>query len=314
MWLALLSTCGAASAAVNATDAARRVLMDGRIDEAVHLLQADLASQPNDGEAHLLLCRAFYAERKIDAAVPQCEAAVASMPSSSVAHDWMGRAYGMKASSAGPFGGLKLARQVRESFETAFSLDPHNPDAANDLAEFYVNAPALVGGGTDKASQLADRIASNLPQPAHRIRALVAAKRKDYATAEREYRAAVDVHHAPAAWVDLGGFLKAQQQTSSAVDAFQHAIAADHAKDSALVDAASYLIDMHTQPDLATSALRQYLSGDAKSDAAPVVRVYVLLGRLQASAGDTAAARDEFNKSLRLAAGYGPALKALQTL
>lgn len=315
--LALLSGSGGKALAnmdSHPAQKAKHVLMEGSVDEAVQMLQANLASQRDDGESHLLLCRAYYSEQKIDAAVTQCEVAVKLMPSSSVAHDWMGRAYGVKASSAGPLSGLKLAHQVLASFEAAFSLDPHDADAANDLAEFYVNAPALVGGGTDKAAQLADRVASDLPQTAHRIRALIAVKRKDYATAEKEYRAAVEVKHSAAAWVDLGGFYKSQKQPASAVDALQHAIAADTSKDSALVDAASYLIDMHTQPEAATNALRQYLSGDSKSDAAPVIWVYVLLGRLHESAGNKAAARDEFNKALRLAANYGPAIKALQTL
>ena len=288
--------------------------MNGYADEAIQLLEKQVDVHPDDGEAQLLLCRAYFAEQQVDRAIPHCEAADRVMPNSSSAHDWMGRVYGMKASNAGPISGLKLAHQVREAFEAAFSLDTRNAEAANDLAEFYIDAPPLVGGGLEKAEQLANRIAGDLPQSAHRIRAMVAVKRKDYDTAEREYRAAISVANAPAAWVDLGGFYKARRRTADAVTALQRAIDLDASRDSALVDAASYLMDMHLQPNVAMNALDRYLSGDSKSDAAPVIWVYVLLGRLQQSNGNNAAAREEFNKALQLAANYGPALKALKAL
>ncbi len=290
------------------------MLMEGEIDESVRLLQSELTTHPGDGESELLLCRAYFAEQRIDASVNHCEAAVKALPSQSSAHDWMGRAYGMKASGAGPIGGLRLARQVRAEFESAVALDPRSADAANDLAEFYVNAPALVGGGIDKANQLADRVANDLPQTAHRIRALVAVKRKDYATAEQEFRAAVAVKGSPAAWVDLGGFYQGRRRTNDAVAALRQAIASDSAKDSSLVDAASYLMDMHVQPEMAMNALREYLSGGSRSDKAPVVWVHILLGRLQQASGNKDAARYEYEKSLQLATDYSPAVRALQTL
>jgi tetratricopeptide (TPR) repeat protein len=288
--------------------------MDGRVDDAVRLLQGALVDSRDDGEIHLLLCRAYFSEQQIDQAIPECESAVRLMPHSSSAHDWVGRVYGTKANGAGPISGLKLAHQVREAFEVAVSLDPHNADAANDLAEYYVGAPPLVGGGTDKAEALADKIAGELPQAAHRIHALAAEKRKDYATAEREFQAAVEVKQAPDAWVDLGGFYKNRKQTAKAVDALQHALAADRTKDAAMVDVASYLMDMHVKPDVAMQALQQYLAGDAKNDAEPVILVRVLLGRLRESNGDKAGAREEFNRALELAANYGPAKRALQNV
>jgi tetratricopeptide (TPR) repeat protein len=288
--------------------------MDGRVDDAVRMLQAAVAANGSDGQSHLLLCRAYFSEQQSDEAVRECEAAVKLMPKSSEAHDWMGRAYGVKASSAGPLTGLKLAHRVRESFETAFALDPRSAAAADDLAEYYIGAPSVVGGGLDKADALANKIEATLPQMAHRIRGLAAEKRKDNAGAEREFLAAVAVAHTPDAWVDLGGFYQRTKMNDKAVDALKSAIAADKSKGPAVVDAASYLIDMHVASDVATKALREYLASGAKSDAAPVIRVHLLLGTLLKNAGDTAGAKIELNKALELAANYGPAKRALKGL
>jgi predicted Zn-dependent protease len=288
--------------------------MDGRVDDAIRLLNTQISADPNDGEAHLLLCRAYLSEKVLDTAVHECEIAAKLLPRSSAAQDWLGRACGVKADDAGPLTGIKLALRVRDAFAAAFALDPHSKDAANDLAEYYIGAPSIVGGGFDKALAVAAKIEPEFPQLAHRIRGRAAEKQKDYATAEREYHAAIDVHNAPDAWVDLGGMFKRRKMTAPAVDAIQHAFAADKAKDDALVDGASFLVDMKVQRELALKSLEQYLAGNAKTDEAPVIRVYVLIAKLHALNGDKAGASAALNKALSLAANYQPAKKALQDL
>jgi tetratricopeptide (TPR) repeat protein len=302
----ILSTAHAAPASL-----AEKTLMEGRVDEAIRMLQAQ---HTDDGATHLLLCRAYFSEQQSDDAIRECEAAVAALPKSSEAQDWLGRAYGVKAGTSGPLTGLKLAHRVRESFEAAVALDPHSTAAADDLAEYYIGAPSVVGGGLDKAEALATKIENDLPRLAHRIRGLIAEKRKDDATAEREFLADVAVNHSPEAWVDLGGHYTRRKMTAKAVDALQHAIAADRVKDSSIVDAASYLIDLHTQSELATRTLQQYLAGSAKSDAAPVIHVHLLLSNLLKYSGDKAGAKIELNKALELASNYGPAKRALEKL
>jgi tetratricopeptide (TPR) repeat protein len=292
--------------------AAEKSLLQGRIDDSVTVLKRLVAANPNDGQAYLLLCRGFYAEEHIDEAISACENAVRANARNSEAQDWLGRAYGVKADHAGPLQGFLLARDVRAAFEAAVASDPGSSAAVGDLSEYYVAAPPVVGGGLDKADELADRCLARMPQQAHRIRALVAEKRKDYGTAEREFQAAVDVAKRPDAWVDLGGFYERRKQPDRAVEAIEHGLAADRAKDASIVDAASILNEMHREPRLAKLALQQYLASNAKSDAVPAVRVYVMLGKMLAEAGDTPGARIEFGKALELASNYAPAKRALK--
>ena len=298
--------------ALQELQAAEQSLMQGRIDGAVATLQRILSVNPKDGHADLLLCRSFYAEQQQDAAIGACENAVQALPQDSEAWDWMGRAYGMKASQAGPVAAFALARKVKAAFEAAVALDPSNGAAVDDLGEYYVYAPSIIGGGQDKAVSLANRVATQLPQQAHRIQALAAEKRKDYGTAEREFKAAIDVGKGPDTWVDLGAFYWRRQQQDKAVDALKHSLAVDRAKDFSIVNAASLLDSMHREPQLAEQAMEQYLSSDAKSDAAPVVKVDVTLGKLLDRQGDKAGANIEFNRALELASAYEPAKLALK--
>jgi tetratricopeptide (TPR) repeat protein len=294
--------------------AAERALMQGQIDEAVARAQRIAAINPKDGQAYLLMCRSFYAEAHAAEAIDACAKATQAMPRSSEAQDWLGRAEGLKAEHAGIINGLRLALSVRAAFEAAVALDPHNGDAIDDLGEFYIDAPSLVGGGLDKAAALANQAEEDQPQPAHRIRAMAAEKRKDYGTAEREFRAAVGVANRPGAWDDLGAFYRRRGQYDQAVDALKQGLAANHAKDSCLVDAASLLNRMHREPELAEKALRDYLDSGVKSDAAPVIKVHLMLGKQLASEGDKAGAKIEFEAALQMAAGYAPAKQALQQL
>jgi tetratricopeptide (TPR) repeat protein len=295
-------------------DAALRALMQGRVDDSIAMLRTLLTQNPADAPSHLLLCRAFYSEELADPAVVECEAALKSLASNSAAQDWMGRAYGLKANTAGYIAGYKLAHKVQAAFEAAVNLDPRNSAATDDLSEYYIAAPAMIGGGLDKAEALADRIQAQSPQSGHRIHGLVAEDRKDYGTAEREFRAAVGVARRSDAWVDMGHYYARRKQLDQAADALHHALAADRPIDASAVDAASIFTEIHREPETAAHALRDYLDHGMKSDAAPAFKALLMLGQLQASQGDKAGAQAQFQKALQLARDYAPAKKALQSL
>jgi len=305
--------CGARALA---PDAARAdaLLQQGKVDQAGALLQQTLGAQPGDALAHHLLCRVYYAQDMADAAVKECEQAARSSPNDSDTQMWLGRTYGLKASTSGPLTAFSFARKVRSSFERAVQLNPANVQAMSDLGEFYVAAPGIVGGGLDKAQALAAKMRPRFPSQSHRLLGLIAEKRNDTATAEAEFKLAAETGRTPEAYVDLGHFYQKHHQPEKALEALEAAIDADHRKDAALVDVASILTSAHRSPQLAENVLREYLSSPAKSDAAPAFKVHVQLGDLLARRGDTAAARREYAAATAMAAHYEPARKALQGL
>jgi tetratricopeptide (TPR) repeat protein len=291
---------------------AASLLQQGRVDEAAALLHETVSSEPNNAKAHQLLCRVYYAQDMADAAIQQCELASAADPGDSDTQMWLGRAYGMKASKANAFTAFSLARKVRSAFERAVQLDPANVHAMSDLGEYYVAAPAIVGGGLDKAQQLAQKLQPYSAARYHRLLAEIASKKKDTATAEAEYRAAAAAGKTPEAYIDLAQFYQEQGQPDKAVSAVQAGIEADRGKGSVLVDAASILTAANRSPELAERLLREYLSSPAKTDGAPAFKVHVQLGDLLLKQGDAAGAHREFAAALALASNYVPARKALQ--
>jgi tetratricopeptide (TPR) repeat protein len=311
--LCLLSALLAASLPLRADRVqADSLLQQGRVDEAAALLHGIVSSQPDNAKARQLLCRVYYAQEMADDAIRECELAAAADPNDSDTQMWLGRAYGMKASKANALTAFSLARKVHNAFERAVQLNPANVHAMSDLGEYYVAAPAIVGGGLDKAQRLAQQLQPYSAARYHRLLAEIANKRKDTATAEAEYRAAAAAGKTAEAFIDLGQFYQEKGQQDKALSAVQAGVEADYRNDSVLVDAASILMAANRSPELAERLLREYLSSPAKSDGAPAFKVHVQLGDLLLKRGDTAGARREYAAALALASNYVPARKAIQ--
>jgi tetratricopeptide (TPR) repeat protein len=309
----LLSAFLAVSLPLRADHAqAYSLLQQGRVDEAAALLHETVNSQPDNAKAHQLLCRVYYAQEMADAAIRECELAAAADPNDSDTQMWLGRAYGLKASRVNALSAFALAKKVHSAFERAVQLNPTNVHAMSDLGEYYVAAPAIVGGGLDKAQRLAQQLQPYSAARYHRLLAEIADKRKDAATAEAEYRAAAAAGKTPEAFIDLGQFYQEKGQLDKALSAVQAGLEADHGKDSVLVDAASILTTANRSPELAERLLREYLSSPAKSDGAPAFKVHVQLGDLLLKRGDSAGAHREYAAALALASNYVPARKAMQ--
>src|SRR5690348_16856443 len=133
-------------------------LRQGRADDAYALLQPALQANSQDAEGQQLLCRLSLQLERWDEAVSACEKAVALDGSSSDNHLWYGRALGEKADRVSFIRAYGLAKRVKTEFETAVALDPRNAEALSSLGEYYAEAPAIVGGGSDKAEGIARRL------------------------------------------------------------------------------------------------------------------------------------------------------------
>jgi tetratricopeptide (TPR) repeat protein len=287
-------------------------LKQGRVDEAAARLNETLAAQPHDARAHQLRCRVYYAQDISDAAVRECEQATQDDPQNSDHQMWLGRAYGLKAMQVNMLTAFGVAKKVHTAFERAVQLNPGNVAAMSDLGQFYVSAPGIVGGGVDKAQELSARLLPRSAAKGHRLLALIAQKKNDMATAESEFKKAVDAGKTPEAWMDLAQFYQQQSQYDKAVAAVQSSVEANKTKNAALVDAASLLTDMKRQLDLAERLLRDYLASSAKSDDAPAFKVHQQLGDLMKLRGDLAGAKREYVTATTMASNYGPARKAVQ--
>ena len=301
----------AAALAASATDFAKDMLAAGRVDEVISELNGHLASAPSDAESSNLLCRAYYEREDWDHAESSCKRAASLEPDNARFHLWLGRVYGEKADRANVLAAVGLAEKARGEFEHAVQLNPNDVDARLDLAEFYVLAPRILGGGEQKAREQAQAIGTLNPGREHWVYARIAEQKKDAVTAEREYRQYIDLSKGAAeAWLNLAFFLRRQLRIEEMEQALVKLSQAPMSRLDALFDASEILYRTGRNFPFATELLRRYLAA-GPVEAAPAFKARYLLGLLLEKQGDKAGAAQEYRASLSLARNFGMAQQAL---
>jgi len=301
--------------ALSAADSAdSQLLAQGRVDDAIASLQHRISHAP-DAESYNLLCRAYFTLSDWDHGIAACEKAVSLDPANAQYHLWLGRLYGEKADHSRFLTAAGLAKKVRGEFETAVRLNPNSADARTDLAEFYMEAPGIMGGGRDKAEAQAQELASMDPVKAGWVKGHLAEKNKDLISAESEYRAAIKASHGAArAWLNLASFYRQTGRLDQMEDAIRHVSSAPMNQTEVLMEGAAMLLRSHRDLPLATQLLRRYLSSTPTVEAAPAFKAHYLLGTALEQQGDKSAAAQEYRASLVLAKNFALAQTALDRL
>src|SRR5450755_1749342 len=300
-----------ASLTASLADSAKDKLAAGRIDEAIAELSGRLSSTPADAESSNLLCRAYYTLEEWDRAESLCRKAVSLDPQNIHLHLWLGRVYGEKADRVNFMSAAGLAGKVRGEFERAVELNPKDVEARLDLAEFYIDAPGIVGGGEQKARDQAQSVGTMNPAREHWVYARIAEHKKDSASAEREYHQYVDLSKGDAeAWLNLALFLRRQKRFDEMEQAVVKLSQAPTSKPDVLVEASGMLYRGGRSYPFAAELLHRYLAA-GPVEAAPAFKAHYLLGMVLEKQGDKAGAAQEYRASLSLVRNFGMAQQAL---
>jgi len=191
-------------------------------------------------------------------------------------------------------------------------LDGSNVQARSDLAEFYMEAPGIMGGGQDKARAQADALLKIAPAKGHWVLGRLAEKNKDNDTAEREFKAALDATHGGAdGWLDLAIFYRRVGRMPDLDSAIEKLNGAPMKNPDVLVDAGITLLRSEHNLPMAAQLLKRYLAGKTVEEA-PAFRAHTFLGTVYEKQGDKKAAAAEFQAALALASGYRPARDGLK--
>jgi len=274
--------------------------------------QSRVNANPSDAAAHYDLCRAFYDLEDWDAAITQCEQAVKHDPRATY-EDMLGRVYGAKAEQSSWYQAVGYAKRTRAAFEAAVAADPKNVAARRDLADYYNEAPAMLGGGKDKALQQAAALDKISPSGAAYIRARVAETTGDKMKAEQLFKDSVKLSGADsaAALSELASFYRREQRYDD-MQATIDRLAADPRPGVALYDGAAMLIRAGRNLPGAIKMLDRYI-GFGGTDEEPIYRALYQLGLAYQKSGDNANAQAKWKKSTDIA-DFAPAKKALKDL
>jgi tetratricopeptide (TPR) repeat protein len=163
------------------------LIEDGHWKRARAVVEPQYRVHPDDAELNFLMSEINDAFGNLESARALAEKAVALKASDARYHRQLADVEGETAETASLFAKGGWAKKFKAEAEQAAQLDPKNLDARFDLLEYDLQAPRLMGGGKDKAAQMADQIANIDRAQGDLAQARIAQDSKDTATEESWY-------------------------------------------------------------------------------------------------------------------------------
>lgn len=217
--------------------------------------------QQKDGEVLQLIGQNYFMLGDAHRAGDFFQKAIAVDGSRSSYYHWLGRAFGRRAEMSNPFSAINYATKARQNFEKAVQLDGTNSEALNDLFEYYLQAPGILGGGHDKAAAVSEQIAKMDPIEGHWARARLAEKKKEFGSAEQQLRRAAEM--APrqvGRIIDLAKFLAKQGRFQESEQTFVAAERIEPDSPKLLFARADTYIQAGRNIETARELLKRYLN------------------------------------------------------
>ena len=273
--------------------------------EAERLDQAKATLTPlaksGDPEAMLYLGRIAIEQSDGDEAVTWLEQAVKKNDRSSRYQQWLGAAYGAKLIGANPFTAISLGPSAKRAMERAVELDSSNIEARVNLIQFYLQAPAMMGGGVDKARGQVAAIAARNPYQGRLQEAVIADNQKDTVATERMLRdlvAAFPDSSAPV--IRLALFYSNLKRYDDSFRVLEDRLRRSPNDGSALYQLGRVGAVSGTKLDRAQSGLDQYLKMPHKRGTPSIAAAHWRRGMVLEAKGDKNAAKTEYETALRL--------------
>jgi tetratricopeptide (TPR) repeat protein len=285
-------------------------------DAAIEILERAAEQDPTRDKAAYFAGRAYFDKEQFRDASRWFEKAIKTDPQNADYHSWLGRAYGSWALNASMFRKMSLAGDIKREFQKAVELDPRDLEMRNDLITFYLEAPGVAGGSTERALEQARAIESLDPVQGQFALGRVYEKQKDYDEARAAYRKAIDL--APeetASYYRLAYLMQRLEEFDDAFEVFE-ALVEKHPDDLG----GYYQLGRNgalsgTHPDRSAEALEHYIAEHAPDDEGPSLAwAYTRLGQVLVHRGDTDSAREALDSALQLEPDHKQARKALKSL
>jgi tetratricopeptide (TPR) repeat protein len=292
-----------------------QLFSSGRAAEAKKVLEPWAKAHPKDAEAAYYLGRAYWVLRDYDPAVDWLEKATELAPRNADYQLWLGRSYGRSAQASGPLKAMGLAKRCREAYEKSVALDPGLLDAREDLMQYYLQAPGMMGGSVEKAKAQAAEIGKRDAVRGALAQANVAMQEKDAAKALGVLTAALAKAPGDAKLqMGLGGIYITQERWDDAFRTYEAILTAEPDHWNALYQVGRAAALSGKRLDQGKSALERYMAGTPGPESPPIANAHYRLGMIYQHQGNKAAARAEYQAALKLDPKLKDAKEALEKL
>ncbi|MDB5919751.1 MAG: hypothetical protein JWR40_3985 [Massilia sp.] len=288
------------------------LLKTHKFAEVERIASAKLAQDPANLEALVAKSDAILgsgAAGRIEEAVKLGEGCVASHPQVSQCHVALGNALGAKAMANGIMSAIGYAGTIRDAFKKAVELDPQNMEARLSLLQYYMQAPAIVGGGSGKAKTLAAQTVAINPDGGKLMMARLDASDDKLAQAEAAVLAMPTSGNEAVAdgqrdlMVNLGNKYMNDKRFADSERMFREAFRRHPDSDGALYGLARVQQEQGKHRE-ALATMEQVILMNPRASA------WYRIGQSQQALGDKPKAAAAYEKALSFKAGISPKMKA----
>jgi len=275
--------------------------------------QTQLQKDPNDAAATADMAKVYLAQGRNKTGVELAQKAVALAPKDAAFQILLGDAYGIYINEVGFFSKLGVAHKILAAYQQAVQLDPKSADARSSVATYYIVAPGMAGGSTDKANEQIAILDKIDPIQAAIARANVALQHKDYGKAEDYLRSAVKLDKTGNSDLQLGLVLSSQKHYPEAIAAFKDGIQKDPTDSSNYYQVGRTAILSKSNIQDGIEDLQKYLTMPHgwRPDAPTYKWAHYRLGMLYGISGDKANEKAQYIAALKLDPDFKEAKKAL---
>jgi tetratricopeptide (TPR) repeat protein len=173
-----------------------------------------------------------------------------------------------------------LASRCRKYFETAAQMNILDKEATGDLFDYYMGAPGFLGGGMNKAQELARKVSATDPAEGQHLLAVLSEKSKEYDAAEQHLRQAIQLAPKQAARVmELARFLAKRGRATESDALFDQAERMAPENHSILFYRAETYVETNRNLGDARVLLENYLRTNLTPDDPPRRRAQELLSK-----------------------------------
>lgn len=280
--------------------------------EVERIANARLAQEPANADALTAKSEAIRgagAAGRLEEAVKLGEQCVAAHPQVSTCHLALGNALGTKAMSNGIMSAMGYAGAIRDEFKRAVELDPQNMDARFSLLQYYMQAPAIVGGGSGKAQALAAQTAAVNPEGGKLMMARLDASDDKLAKAEAAVLAMPTSSNEAVAdgqrdlMINLGNKYLSDKRYADSERLYREALKRHPDSDSALYGVARVQQEQGKHRE-AVATMEQVIVMNPRASA------WYRIGQSQQALGDKAKAAAAYEKALTYKSGMSPKMRA----
>jgi len=245
--------------------------------------------------------RAALQTQRIGDAIKAFQKAIALDSLSSDYHVWLGNAHLRDLMAASFIRKGVIARRILPEYDRAVALNPKSLFAADARLGFYLNAPAMVGGGMDKAKAEAARIRALSVYRGGFAQAEVDEKEGSAGKAEADYRELMRAYpDSSEPIVSLALLLQTKSRYAEAFTVIDERLA--RFPNDTMVNYQLGRVAAISGKELSRgeAALRKFLTLLGTTDAQSQAAGHYRLGMIHEKQGDANAARSDYDRAIEL--------------